>query len=200
MVDLIRVAAWSALSAAPSITSNPNSPAPDGVSLLASSAATRFTSASSDPTTAWMFALGVFVFALGIAGFIASAAKIDKVRARVLVSACRDRVLCLSLVRVRRWKNQRRRLFRRDAETSTRDACATQRWLHARAAASDVACVSHRSSFRFDFIDASTAFYFHYLITQQSRAFEFQICRSLLHFLLKFTQQFGQIEIAAGLT
>ena len=69
IVDLIRPTACSALSAHPSIISNPKSPASGGVSLLASSAATRFTSLSSEPTTAWMFAVAVFVFALGIAAF-----------------------------------------------------------------------------------------------------------------------------------
>ena len=55
IVDLMRVAACSALSAQPSMTSNPKSPNPGGVNFSASSAATRFTSASSEPTTAWIF-------------------------------------------------------------------------------------------------------------------------------------------------
>jgi hypothetical protein len=47
--------------------SNPKSPAPGGVRFDASSAATRLTSASSDPSTAYMFALAVLVLVFGIA-------------------------------------------------------------------------------------------------------------------------------------
>src|SRR5437870_12553987 len=47
--------------------SNPKSPAPGGVSLDASSAATRLTSDSSEPSTAYIFALAALVFAFGIA-------------------------------------------------------------------------------------------------------------------------------------
>ena len=52
IAERMRVAAWSALSAQPSMISSPKSPASGGVSFAASSAATRFTSLSSEPTTA----------------------------------------------------------------------------------------------------------------------------------------------------
>ena len=68
----------------------------------------------------------------------------------------------------------------------------------ARAATAGIARVFHRSSFRFDLGDAGAAFHFHDLIAQERRAFEFKICRSLLHFLLKLAQQLGYVEIAAS--
>src|SRR5438045_2416157 len=55
IVERIAVAAPSTLSAAPSIISSPNSPASAGASCLASSAASRFTLASSEPTIAISF-------------------------------------------------------------------------------------------------------------------------------------------------
>src|SRR5437667_12468327 len=61
--------------------SNPKSPAPGGVNFTASSAAMCFTSASSEPTTAWMFAVAVFALVLDTAISIARAANIHKVRA-----------------------------------------------------------------------------------------------------------------------
>src|SRR5439155_24521477 len=70
--------------------------------------------------------------------------------------------------------------------------------LHARAAAPGIARVSHRSSFRFDFRDASTAFHFHDLVSQKRRALEFEVRGSFLHFLLKLAQQLSDIEIAAS--
>ena len=65
IADRIRETAWSTLSAQASITSTPNSPASGGANLAASSAATRFTSLSSDPTIAWIFDSAVFAFTLG---------------------------------------------------------------------------------------------------------------------------------------
>src|SRR5205823_15129395 len=54
IADRILATAWSTLSAQASIISSPNSPAAGGVNFAASSAATRFTSLSSEPTTAWI--------------------------------------------------------------------------------------------------------------------------------------------------
>src|SRR5262249_30238624 len=77
----------------------------------------------------------------------------------------------------------------------------TRSTLHARAAAAGPPAagrVSHGSSLRFDFVDANAAFYFHDLVSQKRCALEFQIRRSLLHFLLKLAQQLRHIEIAAS--
>src|SRR5437899_12533917 len=74
LVGRIALAAPSTLSAAPSIISSPNSPASAGASFLASSAASRFTLASSEPTIARMLAVAVLFLALGMATyFIANA-------------------------------------------------------------------------------------------------------------------------------
>ncbi len=51
--------------------SRPNSPASGGANFAANSAAARFTSLSSDPTMAWMFASDSAVFALGTGGTVA---------------------------------------------------------------------------------------------------------------------------------
>src|SRR5438045_2185802 len=69
MVERIAEAAPSTLSAVPSMISSPNSPASAGASFWASSAASRFTLASSEPTIARMLAVAVLVLALGTAGY-----------------------------------------------------------------------------------------------------------------------------------
>src|SRR5437763_7086169 len=79
MVERIAVAAPSTLSAAPSMISSLNSPASAGASCLASSAASRFTLASSEPTIARMLAVDVLVLALGSALFFACAGGVLKV-------------------------------------------------------------------------------------------------------------------------
>src|SRR4029077_6036198 len=85
MVDRIAVAAPSTLSAAPSMISSPNSPASAGASFWASSAASRFTLASSEPTIARMLAVDVLVLASGIrAYFIANARWFSKRYHRIL--------------------------------------------------------------------------------------------------------------------
>src|SRR5437870_382307 len=68
--------------------------------------------------------------------------------------------------------------------------------LDARSATAGAAGVFHRSSFRLDLRDPGAAFYFHDLIPQKRGALEFQVRRSMLHFLFKLTQQLSQIEIA----
>jgi len=62
----------------PSMISSPNSPASAGASLWASSAASRFTLASSEPTIARMLAVAVLVLALGTAVFFACAGSVHK--------------------------------------------------------------------------------------------------------------------------
>src|SRR5437588_13060933 len=79
IVERIAVAAPSTLSAAPSIISSPNSPASAGASCLASSVASRFTRASSEPTIARMLAVVVLVLALGTAMFFACTRSIHKI-------------------------------------------------------------------------------------------------------------------------
>src|SRR5581483_3569504 len=71
--------------------------------------------------------------------------------------------------------------------------------LNARTTAAGAAAVSYRPAFRFDLVKSRAAFHFHDLIAQQSRAFKFEIGRSLLHFLLQFPQQLGHVKIAACL-
>src|SRR6266496_4204955 len=72
------------------------------------------------------------------------------------------------------------------------------RYLYAGAAASGVARIFNRPSFRLDLGDAGPTFYFHDLIPQKCCALEFEICRGALHLVFEFTQQFGNIEIATG--
>src|SRR6202035_1067366 len=152
----------SRLAAAPSITSNPKSPAPVGVNFSASSEATCFTSASSEPTTAWVFALSALVFVFDIGDFIARAASIYKG-----IGFSEDDV-----------KGDRRRLNYQAAKPRYCQRVEDNAFhLNARAASAGPAAarrIYHLSSLRFDFVNASTAFHFHDLITQQSGAFEFQ--------------------------
>ena len=71
IVERTRAADCSALSPAPSMISSPKSPASGGVNFAASSAAARFTSLSSEPTTAWILSTAggaAFAFAFGIGG------------------------------------------------------------------------------------------------------------------------------------
>src|SRR5207249_9915904 len=79
MVERIAVVAPSTLSAAPSIISSPNSPASAGASCLASSAASRFTLASSEPTIARIFSVAALLLALGTAVFFARAGNVHKI-------------------------------------------------------------------------------------------------------------------------
>src|SRR5438552_18661321 len=67
----------------------------------------------------------------------------------------------------------------------------------ARAATSGIACVLNRPALGLDFGDAGPALYLHDLVTQEQSALEFQIGRGVLHLILQFAQQFGEIEIAA---
>ena len=60
------------------MTSRPNSPASGGANFAANSAAARFTSLSSDPTIAWMFAVVSLVLVLGTPKFFARAKKLHK--------------------------------------------------------------------------------------------------------------------------
>src|SRR5215831_14909321 len=128
-----------------------------------------------------MFAVSALVFVFGIGDFIARAAEIDKV----------DRLLRKPWpVAIGQFSRRPDRRGQRVEDNAFH--------LHTRAAAACVTRVSHWSSFRLDFVDSSAAFYFHDLVAQQRGPLEFEICGSLLHFLLKFAQKLSQIEIAAS--
>ena len=130
-----------------------------------------------------MFAHSALVFAFGIGDFIARAATIDKV----------DRLLR------RRWQRYRRRRKYQAAKSHYWQRVQDNAFhLYARAASAGGARISHLSSLRFDFVNASTAFHFHDLVAQQSGALEFEVRGSLLHFLFKLAQQLSYVEIAAG--
>src|SRR5262249_15752369 len=92
---------------------------------------------------------------------------------------------------------------RRRRENQAADRCSQRVednvfHLHARATAAGVARVSYRSALRFVLRQAGAAFYFHDLLAQQRVPLELEICGSLLHFLLQFSQKLSQIEIAAS--
>src|SRR5262249_8218601 len=113
--------------------------------------ATCFTSASSEPTTAWMLAVVDLVFVFGIGDFIAWRSIDYKIVERI--------------PHVGRTRHSVRAASVNGVQTTAR---STNRFslLHARATAPRVARVFYRPSLRFNFRQSGPAFYFHNLVAQ----------------------------------
>src|SRR4051812_25484090 len=67
--------------------------------------------------------------------------------------------------------------------------------LNPRSAPSRTAGVFYRLALGLDLGDSGAAFHFHDLVAQKRGAFELEISRRRLHFILEFAQQLGQIEV-----